>query len=268
MGRILLLSMMIMTGWSFQAQENCPVVENPSQVFCESEGEGNFFYRPAVKHLEATANGEDLVWYDTATSDAPLDPEELLVNDGTYLAGTASGSCDERVEVVVTLGDSPNAGGTTFYEVANTDAPFDILEIYNPSILGPPEAGGTVHPPLASGTTVFNPAVDGSGQYRYTVASSNGICSDDFSFIYITIVPESQTPPDDPGEQDCPIIEAPVQEFCASQGTGNNFYRPSISHLAATANGDDIIWFDSPTSTEPLSFDEILVDGEDYYAGN
>src|SRR5690606_38052986 len=131
MGRILLLSMMV-AAWTFQVQgqTNCPEVENTVQVFCESQGEGNFFYRPAVKHLEASANGDDILWFDTETSEEPLSNDEFLVNGGTYFAGNVSGTCEERIEVVVTLGDSPNAGGTTFYEVANTAEPFDILNIY------------------------------------------------------------------------------------------------------------------------------------------
>ena len=72
MGRILLLSMM-MVAWSFQAQNgtNCPVVENTAQVFCETQGEGNIFYRPAVEHLEASANGDGVVWVATETSEEP-----------------------------------------------------------------------------------------------------------------------------------------------------------------------------------------------------
>lgn len=269
MGRILLLSMML-AAWSFQAQEpsdNCPVVENTVQIFCETQGEGNFFYRPAVKHLEASANGEEIVWFDTETSEEPLSNEEFLVNEGTYFAGNASGSCQERIEVIVTLGDSPNAGGTTFYEVANTAEPFDILDIYEPSILGAPEAGGTVLPPLTSGTTMFDPSVDGSGQYRYTVATTNDICEDDSSYIYITVVPDPQEPSGDPTEN-CAVVDEAVQVFCESQGEGNDFYRPAVAHLLASANGDAIEWFDTPTSTEALSMDEILVDGEDYYAAN
>lgn len=271
MGRILLLSMM-MCVWGFQAQEpsnNCPVVENTVQVFCESQGEGNFYYRPAVQHLLASANGDEIAWYGEADSAEPLSGDELLVNGEDYFAGNATGDCAARVMVSVTLMDSPNAGATTHFEIANTAEPFDLLDVYNPSILGTPEAGGAVIPPLSSGSTLFDPAVDGSGQYRYVVESANEICSDDFSFIYITVVPDSQPPSGDPGEgQNCPTVDSVVQEFCASQGTGNDFYRPSVAHLVATANGDDIAWFDSPTSTEPLSFDEILLDGEDYYAGN
>ena len=267
MGRILLLSMM-MVAWSFQAQNgtNCPVVENTAQVFCETQGEGNFFYRPAVEHLEASANGDGVVWFATETSEEPLSPDEFLVNEENYFAGNASGSCEERIEVLVTVADSPNAGGTTFYEVANTAEPFDILDIYEPSILGLPEAGGTVDPPLSSGTTVFNPAVDGSGQYKYTVETTNDICEDDSSYIYITVVPDPQDPSGDP-EENCPIVEETVQVFCESQGEGNDFYRPSVAHLIASANGEEIAWFDTPTSTEALSMDEILVDGEDYYVG-
>ena len=266
MGRILLFSMMLTFGVA--AAQNCPTVDDVTQTFCQSEGSGNDYYRPAVQHLSATANGDAVAWYATADSDEALNMDELLVDGNSYFAGNASGTCDSRIEVVVELADAPNAGGTTHYEVAITAEPFDILDVYNPSILVPPEAGGTVVPALSSGTTIFDPSVDGSGQYRYVVSSTNQTCPDDFSFIYVTVVPEPQNPPDDPTEENCPIVDSPVQTFCESQGTGNDFYRPSVAHLVATANGDDIVWFDTPTSTEPLAMDEILVDGEDYYAGN
>ena len=182
MGRILLFSFMMTFGVA--AAQNCPIVDDVTQTFCQSEGTGNDYYRPAVKHLSATANGDEVAWYATADGDVALAMDELLVDGVTYFAGNASGTCDSRVGVTVELANSPNAGGTTIIEVSITAEPFDLLDVYEPSILGPPEAGGNITPPLASGTTVFDPSVDGSGQYRYDVESTNGICDDDFSYIY------------------------------------------------------------------------------------
>ena len=257
-----------MMTFGLAAAQSCPTVDETTQTFCQSEGSGNDYYRPAVRHLSATANGDDIAWYSSVEGGAAISMDELLVDGATYFAGNASGTCDSRVGVTVELANAPNAGATTFHEVAITAEPFDLLDVFQSSILGPPEAGGTVTPALASGSTIFDPSVDGSGQYRYLVESTNETCPDDFAFIYITVVPEPQNPPDDPTEENCPIVDSAIQTFCESQGTGNDFYRPSVAHLSATANGDDVVWFDTPTSTEPLAFDEILVDGQDYYAAN
>ena len=165
--------------------ENCPFVSSTVQTFCESEGTGNNYYRPAIKHL--AAQSDDLAWYATADSDEALSWEELLIDGVTYYAGDASNTCTSRVAVTVELLTSPNAGATTFLTVNSSDDAFDIVEFIKPSILGTPDSGGSIYPPLQSGTTIFDPAVDGGGQYKYTVTSPNETCPDDSAYIYITV---------------------------------------------------------------------------------
>ncbi|NJW53471.1 T9SS type A sorting domain-containing protein [Salinimicrobium oceani] len=168
-----------------QDPENCPTVAETLQSFCESEGTGNNYYRPAIKHLSAESN--DLAWYPTADADQPLSWEEFLVDGITYYAGDGANTCANRVAVTVDLLTSPNAGATTFISVKSSDDAFDIVDFMKSSILGAPDSGGSVHPPLQSGNTIFNPAVDAGGQYKYTVTSSNQTCPDDSAYIYITV---------------------------------------------------------------------------------
>lgn len=162
----------------------CPEVTNPEQSFCESIGEGNDSRKPTVSDL-LPANA---TWYATADSETALPANTVLVNQTTYFAGNALGTCTDRDSVVVTLDDSPNAGATTFITVCADDAPFDLLDVFNESILGVPDAGGVVTPALASGTTLFDPSVDLGAQYRYTVQSENEFCPDDFAFITINVL--------------------------------------------------------------------------------
>ncbi|PRX40189.1 gliding motility-associated C-terminal domain-containing protein [Salegentibacter salegens] len=114
--------------------------------------------------------------------------DTILENDQTYFAGNTNGTCEDRDSVTVTLDDSPNAGATTSITVCSTDDSFDILDVLNPSILGDADQGGTISPALESGTTIFDPAVDASTQYIYTVASVNEECPDDEARITITVL--------------------------------------------------------------------------------
>ncbi len=190
MGRLLLLPMILFV-LAMNAQDNntnCPTVEKTLQSFCASEGTGNFFYRPAIKHLQASNGGAEIIWYTTATSTDPIDPEYILVDGEVYFADNVVGSCTERPAVEVSIAATPNAGGTTFFTICSNAAPIDLLTIYKSSILGPPMAGGTFFPSLASGTTIFDPTKDRGTQYQYRVGSTNNICPADDSYIYITVI--------------------------------------------------------------------------------
>jgi large repetitive protein len=328
--RILLLSAIVLN--QQDPEENCPIVAESVQTFCESEGTGNNYYRPAIKHL--SAESDDLAWYATADSEEMLSWEELLVDGVTYYAGDAANTCNNRVAVTVDLLTAPNAGATTFLEFCSSDVPVDVLTLMRPSILGAPDAGGYFVPQFNSGTTVFDPSVDISGTYKYHVESPNNTCPDDEAVVYITVNPTpnagedrtialNSTSPADLGErlgegiatdgtwnpafvsgtnifdpqvdalgtyeytvtsgacddtaiitiaqnqqdpENCPIVAESVQTFCESEGTGNNYYRPAIKHLSAES--DDLAWYATADSDEALSWEELLVDGMTYYAGD
>jgi len=163
----------------------CPVIEDTTQEFCESisDANGNNPRRPQVRDLMPM----NITWYATATSTEALSPTETLLDNEDYFAGNANGDCPNRERVIVQIDDAPNAGATTNITACRNEAPFDIVSRLNPSILGAADAGGIVTPALASGTTVFNPAVDPAGQYTYTVQSENGGCADDSAFFNVTI---------------------------------------------------------------------------------
>ncbi|TDN93466.1 gliding motility-associated-like protein [Salegentibacter sp. 24] len=161
----------------------CPEVTDTEQTFCSvvSDEDGNNPRRPNVSDLMPM----NAIWYASADSDEALTPTTQLVNGETYFAGNTEGDCEERNSVEVTIEDSPSAGATTIYEICQNGEPFDIVDIMNPSTEGPAEAGGTITPALASGTTIFDPAVDTARRYTYTVASSGDTCPDDSAFITI-----------------------------------------------------------------------------------
>ena len=57
----------------------------------------------------------------------------------------------------------------------------------------------------------------------------------------------------------CPTVTTSTQNFCDIESI-------LIGDLAATNNGNGVVWYDTATSTEPLNPTDGLVNGEDYYA--
>lgn len=188
---ILLLLPMIFFVLTIQAQDNttyCPTVESAIQNFCASEGTGNDFYRPAIKHLQVNSGGAEVKWFVSATSKDAINPDYLLVDGGVYFADNAEGNCNERPAVEVRIAETPNAGRTTSIYLCSKASPIDLLTVYNPSILGPPMGGGTFTPSLASGTTIFDPLKDAAGTYTYVVKSTNSKCPADDSIITVNFL--------------------------------------------------------------------------------
>uniref|UniRef100_UPI0035B1423E hypothetical protein n=1 Tax=Flavobacterium sp. TaxID=239 RepID=UPI0035B1423E len=56
----------------------------------------------------------------------------------------------------------------------------------------------------------------------------------------------------------CPTITNSIQTFCDSQS-------PTVASLVATDNGGGIRWYDTASSTTPLSSSTSLISGEDYF---
>ena len=105
---------------------------------------------------------------------------------GTYtytITGTPPCASDtSTVTVSVTLGpDAGISGNAVFCQ----NSPAQDLFL---SLGGTPQVGGTWSPTMASGTGVFNPAVDLAGIYTYTFAG-NQPCDDDTATVTVTINP-------------------------------------------------------------------------------
>ncbi|WP_299519132.1 T9SS type B sorting domain-containing protein [Winogradskyella sp.] len=96
---------------------------------------------------------------------------------------TVTNSCGaSTTDVTVTIdNDIPNAGEDTIINICVNGGDFDIRDILS----GNPDMDGEVSPALVSNTTVFNPLVDSSGFYTYTVSSPN--CGDDISTIEVIV---------------------------------------------------------------------------------
>ncbi|WP_366927245.1 gliding motility-associated C-terminal domain-containing protein [Flavobacterium sp.] len=111
-----------------------------------------------------------------------------LTGTSTFeLISAALGTCVQNLtgSVVVTVLDGPNAGSDNGNAQVCTDAtPFDLINFLGPDA----EPGGVWTPTLASGTGIFNPAVDPAGTYTYTL-NANAPCPPDTATVTVSFIP-------------------------------------------------------------------------------
>jgi len=88
--------------------------------------------------------------------------------------------------VTINVIQPPNAGSNAVLALCGNNAPQDLFPLLGATA----QAGGTWSPPLASGTSIFNPAVDVSGTYTYTVIATPP-CVNDTASATVTVVPQT-----------------------------------------------------------------------------
>ncbi len=105
---------------------------------------------------------------------------------GTYTYTlSATAPCQPlSAAVQVIVKPIPDAGNNATLSICPNQNSVDLFA----SLTGAPQSGGTWSPALASGTGVFNPAVDVSGVYTYTVTGISP-CVDDTSTVTVTVNP-------------------------------------------------------------------------------
>lgn len=85
------------------------------------------------------------------------------------------------VKVNVTIQQAPNVGTNTTYSTCVNANPIDLFTLLGNNIT----SGGTWSPVLSSGTSIFNPAIDISGIYTYTIVA-NGACDQVSASVTVT----------------------------------------------------------------------------------
>lgn len=90
--------------------------------------------------------------------------------------------CDhDQATVSVTVNPVPNAGEDAGKIICSNQDPVDLFTLLN----GTPQQGGTWSPALASGNGIFDPTVDVSGSYIYTVGGE--FCDTASATVIITV---------------------------------------------------------------------------------
>ncbi len=124
-------------------------------------------------------------WFDTDSTGALTGNifDASLVSAGSYqftYTVTGIAPCiDSSTIITVTVEETVFAGTDTTLDVCSDSGTIDIF-----SLLGGADSGGTWSPALGSGSNIFDPTVDSSGTYTYTISNS---CSTDSSEIAITV---------------------------------------------------------------------------------
>ncbi|MGV3697572.1 T9SS type B sorting domain-containing protein, partial [Flavobacterium sp.] len=103
----------------------------------------------------------------------------------TVVATNTTTTCPgQPVSVTVVINPIPDAGNDGTLNICSNQNPVDLFD----SLLGTPQTGGTWTPALASGSGIFDPAVDVAGVYTYTI-SGIAPCIDDTATVTVSITP-------------------------------------------------------------------------------
>ncbi|MFH6772749.1 T9SS type B sorting domain-containing protein [Gaetbulibacter aestuarii] len=144
-----------LTGQTYAGESNCIEV-------CENADPVDLF--------TALLNNPDSggVWTPALNSGSGVfDPN--TDTSGVYRYSVSEGNCiSDYAEITVDINGTINPGENATVNICIQDDPFDLTT----ALGGTPDAGGTWTPALTSGTTVFDPAVDTSGIYTYSVSSA------------------------------------------------------------------------------------------------
>ncbi len=105
----------------------------------------------------------------------------------TYTVSALAPCIDDSETITITI-EEPLSAGTdgTPLNLCSDNATVDLFA----QLGGTPDIGGTWSPALTSGTGVFDPAVDTSGTYTYTLSNSCGTVSSDI-VVTVTQAPDA-----------------------------------------------------------------------------
>ncbi len=218
-----------------------PTTSENTQTFCEIEN-------ATISNLSIVGN--NIQWYDSETSTTPLDTSEVLVNGEDYWATqNTTSNCESALRLVVTaeiISTPPPTTSAVNQSFCMNDFTPDSPTISDLAISGE----GIQWYDTETSTTPLNTTdilIDGQ-TYWATQTDASGCESATRLSITATV---TNTP--------IATTSNVSQTFCAA----NN---PTIADIEVT--GDAIIWFDTETSTTPLTTSDALVNSEDYWALN
>ncbi len=137
-----------------------------SRSFCTSEPAFDLF---ALLGAAADPGG---TWTPSLNSGTGLfDPSSDLAATYTYTIPPSASCPGDTAMVLITLNQQPNAGNDASLELCQNDPPFDLFSALGATA----QPGGSWTPALASGSGLFNPNIDASGTYTYSVGGE-GAC--------------------------------------------------------------------------------------------
>src|SRR5690606_38589489 len=91
---------------------------------------------------------------------------------------------DDSAAVTVSIIQPPVAGNNANVSICSNEDPRDLFVLLGASA----QTGGVWSPALASGTGIFDPSIDATGTYTYTIVGSSP-CGADSAAVTVTVVP-------------------------------------------------------------------------------
>ncbi|MEC3905816.1 gliding motility-associated C-terminal domain-containing protein [Tamlana sp. 2201CG12-4] len=171
--------------------------------------------------------------------------DPLIDLGGTYTYTVTNACGVDTSEVVVTVTQAPDAGTDNSLSICVGDMSTDLFDLLGTTA----QSGGVWSPVLSSGTGVFDPTVDVSGVYIYTVTAISPCVLDATAEVTVTV-----------NDSPAIIVLEPNPEFCQSDN-------PTVASLSASIRPIGTVnWYEDMALTLPLSDGDSLIDGEDYYA--
>ena len=121
-------------------------------------------------------------WTPALSGDSFFNPQLDVAGNYTYTVSSPNGCGTSSAVVSVQLTNEANAGESSSITVCSSEAAFNLLN----SLGGTPQAGGIWSPALVNG--VFNPQVNNSGVYTYTVSNA---CGSATASVTVSVVQQS-----------------------------------------------------------------------------
>ncbi|MFI1771827.1 gliding motility-associated C-terminal domain-containing protein, partial [Thalassobellus citreus] len=178
-----------------------------------------------------------------ASTTGVFDP--LVDPSGTYIYSLTNACGTFSSQIEVTVSQAPNAGVDDAITICVIDGLTDLFPLLGTAA----QSGGVWSPALTSGTGEFDPSVDVSGIYTYTVAATVPCSPNAVAQITVTV-----------DDISAPIVVEANPEFCLVDN-------PIVSDLssALTLTGT-VNWYEDASLTIVADLTDNLIDGEDYYA--
>ncbi|RKS53794.1 gliding motility-associated-like protein [Gillisia mitskevichiae] len=125
-------------------------------------------------------------------------------DEGIYSYWFRDDNCQTaNAEISISFKDITTAGSDGDLSICKNSAPVDLFTILN----GTPTVGGTWSPPLTSGESVYDPKLDSSLKYTYTVGATN--CNSTSAEVIINLIEEEFNAGEDASLELCEN-EAPI----------------------------------------------------------
>ncbi|MRX68203.1 gliding motility-associated C-terminal domain-containing protein [Flavobacterium resistens] len=200
---------------------------NATQSFCKNEN-------ATLNTIQIS--GQNIKWFDTNMSAAPLPNTTPLENNRTYYASQTIGCESDRTPILVQIYDTPLPTGSNAQQFCiDENATISAINIQGTNIKW--------YTAQTAGTLLANTTLLQNGTYYATQTSNN--CESERFAVNVKI-----------HDTQNPIADSP-QTFCIQQ-------KAKISDI--NISGENIKWFESPTSTISLSESTLLENGITYYA--